>query len=248
MTTNPWSKKSPVWRKLMPGSNSNSSINKWEWVHPIMWCMGSQEPGNSISHTPNCWDILPCRDTRPTATTNNNNLHHSHRHTNLLLSSPWTNPPTNMDIKLAIIMYTQSYPPSTFPHISTPPIVPPSLCSAAYSTILQTFSQPCQGCGAIRTDYVSTNNGCVSISWSVGLFCLTGVLCFWIPLILNECKDIKINCARCGFTKRTLEKECCWIFGLIYSYLPLKFVIEFFKIINQSMKWGLVICYLIIVA
>lgn len=51
--------------------------------------------------------------------------------------------------------------------------------------------------------------GCAAIGWSICLFIFTGICCFWIPFVVDGCKDIRISCNRCGHVKALIEKDCC---------------------------------------
>lgn len=116
-------------------------------------------------------------------------------------------------------------PPGQFQPIPPPPIGQPTLVSlpgsitpvhrkiyhnsAKYAFIVQQCNMPCPVCQFRGSDYVSLTPGCVAISWSVCLFVLTGIFCFWIPLVADGCKDIIIRCSRCRSVKAKVEKSCC---------------------------------------
>lgn len=66
--------------------------------------------------------------------------------------------------------------------------------------IQQQMIQTCPACG-FAGSFARSSAGCVTFSWCICLFILTGVFCCWVPFCIDSCYDVQIVCSRCGFVK-----------------------------------------------
>ena len=67
---------------------------------------------------------------------------------------------------------------------------------------------PCQFCGQ-KTSHISRRTvGGVAIAWSCCLLWTTGWL-FWLPCVMDGCKDMELVCVKCQNVKSTIPANCC---------------------------------------
>lgn len=66
----------------------------------------------------------------------------------------------------------------------------------------------CQKCGLGKTvGPIKFISGDVACAWGACLFFFTGIF-FWVPFTINRCKDIHVECPRCGYKKAILNPKC----------------------------------------
>ena len=66
----------------------------------------------------------------------------------------------------------------------------------------------CFKCG-IRTPSVTRKEfGYVTVVWIVVLIFVVPMF-FWLPLVVNKCKDTSMSCRECGDVKSKVRANCC---------------------------------------
>ena len=66
----------------------------------------------------------------------------------------------------------------------------------------------CEMCQKDTENVMRTKVGGVAIAWCCCLLVTTGV-CFWVPCVIDSCKDTECVCQGCGLIKTTIPASCC---------------------------------------
>lgn len=120
---------------------------------------------------------------------------------NLITSDPIPNPYISSPGKpQANLQYPPPYPP---PYPVDSELVPnPYRKSGRILNNPQPLmgAQPgvCPLCHSHAPMINNTKIGCTVLAWSISLFCLTGICCFWIPFLMDDCYDKEYICTACN--------------------------------------------------
>ena len=65
----------------------------------------------------------------------------------------------------------------------------------------------CPRCQTQTRTVVTKEAGDAVTLWAVVLCCLTGVLCAWLPCVIDDCKDTVHRCSQCGLLLATVTSS-----------------------------------------